>query len=240
MTQTFNRVVLSSCFFLLCGVSASAQSKNVVLAGNNAVINQEGQGRDFTVSGNHNEIHIRGDSNSVQITGNQNKIYLDRVDQIAITGAQNKVYYQSGITKSVPAISQFGVQNRVIKGGEKESALTDKSETAAEQPSASPGQPANSSEPSSEKLVLTGDGTTFNQAVNAKQVTVQGDRNQATLTGPTEVLVVTGDHNQISIEQIKSVQFVGDGNRVTYRSSPGGQKPEVASVGDNNSVSQGP
>jgi hypothetical protein len=128
----------------------------------------------------------------------------------------------------------------VIKGGEKGSAITDKTETAGEQPSATPGQPANSSEPASEKLVLTGDGTTFNRAVNAKQVTLQGDRNQATLTEPTEVLVVTGDYNQISVEQIKSVQFVGDGNRVTYRSSPGGQKPEVASVGDNNSVSQGP
>jgi hypothetical protein len=237
MIQTLRNVALSSCFLLVCAVGASAQSKSVVLAGNNAVIDQEGRGRDFTVGGNHNQVHIRGETNSIEITGNQNTVYLERVDQVTISGAQNKIYYQAGVTKTVPSVSQFGVQNRIAKTADQSSASADKTQNVPEQPSATPDQQSAKSEPESEKIVLTGDGSNFNRTVNAKQVALQGDRNQATLSGSIEQLVVTGDHNQIAIDQVKSVQFVGDNNHVVYRSSPGGQKPQVASVGDNNSVS---
>jgi hypothetical protein len=237
MIESFRNVALSSCFLLVCAAGASAQSKGVVLAGNNAVIDQEGQGRDFILGGNHNQVHIRGEANLVEITGNQNTVYLDRVDQVTVSGAQNKIYYQGGVTKGVPSISQFGVQNRIAKTGGQDSANTGKTRNVPEQPSATPNQPEAKSGPESEKVVLTGDGYSFDRTVNAKQVALQGDSNRVTLSGSIEQLVVTGDHNEIIVEEVKSVQFVGDYNHVVYRSTPGGQKPEVASVGDNNSVS---
>jgi hypothetical protein len=51
-------------------------------------------------------------------------------------------------------------------------------------------------------------------------------------------LLVTGKNNSIAVEKVRKVRFLGDNNSVTYKSAKDGQKPEVASLGENNSIRQ--
>ena len=198
----------------------------VSVGGNNSVINLEGQGREFTLGGNHDDVHIRGECKSIQVFGNQNTVHLERVDEIKVTGAQNQIFYQSGLTKSSPSISQLGVQNRVAK-------------VAGPGPSDSGTQvqPGNRGSEAG-RIVLTGDGSNFTRSVHAQEVHIQGDRNRITLTGSVDELLVTGKNNSVAIEKVGRVRFLGDNNSVTYKSTPDGRQPEVATLGENNSVRQ--
>jgi Protein of unknown function (DUF3060) len=224
--RTFG-LLLGSCWVIAFGVAdAQAQSNEVTIRGNNATSNLDGQGREFTVPGNHDDVHIRGVCKSIQILGNQNTVRLERVDEIKVTGAQNKVFYQSGATKSEPSVSQLGVQNRVVKvEGQGSSALGSKT------------QPGNDGSANG-GLVLTGDDSNLTRKVNAHQIRVLGDRNRVTLTGSADELIITGKNNSVAIEEVNKVRFLGDNNSVTYKNGPGGQKPEVASVGEHNSIRQ--
>jgi Protein of unknown function (DUF3060) len=74
--------------------------------------------------------------------------------------------------------------------------------------------------------------------VNAQQVRVVGDRNHVNLTGLVDELLVTGKYNSIAVERVGKVRFLGDHNSVAYKSVSDGQKPEVASVGEHNSIRQ--
>ena len=220
-------LLLGSCWFVAIGIAgAQAQSNVVTVAGNNRAINLEGQGRDFTVAGNHNEVHVAGETKSIRVLGNQNTIHLERVDEISVTGAQNRISYQSGLTKSTPSVSQTGAQNRVTK-------------VEAEAPGG-PGRqtPSNSGGSTTGQLVLTGDDSNISRRVNAQLVRVVGDRNHVNLTGSVDELLVTGKYNSIAIERVGKVRFLGDHNSVAYKSAPDGQKPEVASVGEHNSIRQ--
>jgi hypothetical protein len=223
--RTFG-LLLGSCWVIAFGIADAHAQNNVAINGNNAESNLDGQGREFTVAGNHDNVHIRGDCKSIQILGNQNTVHLERVDEIKVTGAQNKVYYQSGLTKSDPSISQLGVQNRVAKvEGQGSSASGSKS------------QPGNDGTANG-GLVLTGDDSNLTRKANAHQIRVLGDRNRVTLTGSADELIITGKDNSVAIEKVNKVRFLGDNNSVTYKNGPGGQKPEVASVGEHNSVRQ--
>jgi hypothetical protein len=220
-------LVVGSFWVMALGIAgAEAQSNGVNIGGNNTVINLEGQGREFILGGNHDEVHIRGECKSIQVVGNQNTVHLERVDEIKVTGAQNKIFYQSGLAKSSPAISQFGMQNRVTKVEGLGS-----SATRTQVQSGNGGSVAG-------QVVLTGDGSNFTRSVYAQQVRLQGDRNQITLTGSADELFVTGKNNSVAIEKVGKVRFLGDNNTVSYRNTPDGRKPEVASLGDNNSVRQ--
>jgi hypothetical protein len=220
-------LLLGSCWFVAIGiVGAQTQANMVTVAGNNRAVNLEGQGREFTVAGNHNDVHVAGETKSIRVLGNQNKVHLERVDEISVTGAQNRVSYQSGLTKNVPSVSQTGAQNRVTKGEAKASG--------------GPGRqaPSNSGGPATGQLVLTGDDSNISRSVNAQQVRVVGDRNHVNLTGSVDELLVTGKYNSIAVERVGRVRFLGDHNSVAYKSASDGQKPEVASVGEHNSIRQ--
>jgi Protein of unknown function (DUF3060) len=206
---------------------AQAQSQNVTVAGNNRAVILDGQGRDFMVAGNHDDVRINGDCKSVRVMGNQNTVHLERVDEISVTGAQNKLFYQSGLTRSAPSISQTGAQNRVAR-------------QEGQEPSG-PGrqaQPGSDGESAAGKIVLTGDDSDLNRSANGQQVRLQGDRNHLTLTGSVDELLVTGKNNSVAVEKVRKVRFLGDNNSVTYKSAQDGQKPEVSSLGENNSIRQ--
>jgi len=213
-------LIFGWCWVVALGITgAQAQSNMVTVAGNNKSVNLDGQGRDFAVAGNHNNLKIGGECKSVQVQGNQNTVHLERVDEIKITGAQNRIFYRSGSTKSTPSVSQVGVQNRVAK--------------VEERGSAGPGTQA---APDNGQLVLTGDDSNLTRSVKSQGVHVLGDRNRVTLTGSVDELLVTGKNNSIAVEKVSKVRFLGDNNSVIYQKSPNVQKPEVASVGENNSV----
>jgi DUF3060 family protein len=212
------------CWVVVLGFGvAQAHSQNVPVAGNNRTVVLDGQNRNFLVAGNHDEVRINGDCKSVRVMGNQNTIHLERVDEISITGAQNKLFYQSGLTRNDPSVSQTGAQNRVVK---------------LESGPAQQVQPGNRDEPAAGQIVLTGDDSNLTRSANGQQVRLQGDRNHVTLTGSVDELLVTGKNNSVAVEKVGKVRFLGDNNSVTYKSAQGGQKPEVASLGENNSLHQ--
>jgi hypothetical protein len=213
-------------FVLGFGVG-QAQSQNVPVAGNNLKVVLDGQGRNFLVAGNHDDVRINGDCKSVRVMGNQNTVHLERVDEINVTGAQNKLFYQSGLTKSAPSVSQTGAQNRIAK-------LEGQGSSTQEQQ----GQLASGDQSGAGQLVFTGDDLDLTRSANAQRVRLQGDRNHLTLTGSVDELLVTGKNNSVAIEKVRKVRFLGDNNSVTYKSAQDGQKPEVASVGENNSIRQ--
>jgi Protein of unknown function (DUF3060) len=206
---------------------AQAQSQIVTVAGNNRAVILDGQGRDFMVAGNHDDVRINGDCKSVRVMGNQNTIHLERVDEISVTGAQNKLFYQSGLTRSAPSVSQTGAQNRVAKS-EGQGLSTQERQ----------GQPASGDESGVGQLVFTGDDLNLTRSANAQRVRLQGDRNHLTLTGSVDELLVTGKNNSVAVDKVGKVRFLGDNNSVTYRSAQDGQKPEVTSLGENNSIRQ--
>jgi hypothetical protein len=216
------------CWVVVLGFGVGqAQSQNVPVAGNNLTVVLDGQGRNFLVSGNHDDVRINGDCKSVRVMGNQNTVHLERVDEISVIGAQNKLFYQSGLTKSVPSVSQTGAQNRVAK-------LDGQGSSGPERQA----QPGRGDESAAGQIVLTGDDSNLSRNANAQQVHLQGDRNHLTLTGFVDELLVTGKNNSVAVEKVRKVRFLGDNNSVTYKIAQDGQKPEVASVGENNSIRQ--
>jgi Protein of unknown function (DUF3060) len=216
------------CWVVVLGFAVGqAQSQNVPVAGNNLKVVLEGQGRNFLVAGNHDDVRINGDCKSVRVMGNQNTVHLERVDEINVTGAQNKLFYQSGLTRSAPSVSQTGAQNRIAK-------LEGQGSSTEERPA----QPSSGDESGAGQLVFTGDDLDLTRSVNAQRVRLQGDRNHLTLTGSVDELLVTGKNNSVAVEKVGKVRFLGDNNSVTYKSGQDEQKPEVKSLGENNSIRQ--
>ncbi len=72
--------------------------------------------------------------------------------------------------------------------------------------------------------------TTFNP------VTVNGRRNDVTVTGPCRQIMINGDNNTIKMDAAAAIILNGEHNNVEYSRYANGKRPTVTDNGDDNSV----
>jgi Protein of unknown function (DUF3060) len=80
-------------------------------------------------------------------------------------------------------------------------------------------------------LTLDGDG---------KPKIIAGNNNKIRIRGDCSSLKVLGNSNSVEVEQVGTIQMVGNSNRVFYVHALGQEKPTVANLGNDNETSQVP
>ena len=67
-------------------------------------------------------------------------------------------------------------------------------------------------------------------------VTINGDKNQVTLTGQCSTLKVNGNENIVNVEAVAEISTWGNRNNVTWRRGAGGKPPKISNPGTANNI----
>jgi hypothetical protein len=85
---------------------------------------------------------------------------------------------------------------------------------------------------------VTIDENQIKRAIDCKGggVTINGDKNQLTLTGQCSTLKVNGNENIVSVEAVAEISTWGNRNNVTWRRGAGGKPPKISNPGTANNI----
>jgi hypothetical protein len=81
----------------------------------------------------------------------------------------------------------------------------------------------------SHTVVFMGDNQTFERNGNGKDIAVTGSGNKVIIHGECGSFSVTGSNNSVSLDRVRRVSYLGEGN---------GDKPSFNSVGSDNNLSR--
>ncbi|MBF9223876.1 DUF3060 domain-containing protein [Hymenobacter ruricola] len=84
------------------------------------------------------------------------------------------------------------------------------------------------------EIVIAGNKSVQSRACSGQDVQVQGDDNQATLTGTCKGLYIIGNRNKTTLENVATIQVTGDDNTVRWR----GTEPEITNIGKGNTITK--
>ena len=87
-------------------------------------------------------------------------------------------------------------------------------------------------------VVVVGDRQTGTRDCGGGSANVAGTNADLTLRG-CKAVVVVGDGNRLDVGYVESLSVMGSGNRITWSLGPSGQRPKVANVGTDNTISEG-
>lgn len=197
----------------------------------------------YTLKGSCKSINLSGGSNTLtvessellNVTGSRNKITIDTVGTINLTGSGNTVSYKNGMRGDEPTINTIGTNNAVTGGKARGGGG---SKPAPAEASEAPGDSAGAQDcaKSPTAVINSGEGTYKFVGVCTK-IVVNGGDNTAVIESVKE-LVVNGSTNTVEVGSADKISVLGSDNKVTYKKGLSGAKPKVASIGENNKVSQ--
>ncbi|MBD2723465.1 DUF3060 domain-containing protein [Hymenobacter armeniacus] len=84
------------------------------------------------------------------------------------------------------------------------------------------------------ELTIIGNKSVQTRACSGQDVQLQGDDNQATLTGTCQGLALVGNRNRVTLENVATIEVTGNDNTVHWR----GTKPEITTIGKGNTVAK--
>ncbi|MBJ6107473.1 DUF3060 domain-containing protein [Hymenobacter sp. BT523] len=84
------------------------------------------------------------------------------------------------------------------------------------------------------ELTIIGNKSVQTRDCSGQDVQLQGDDNQATLTGTCQGLALVGNRNRVTLENVATIEVTGNDNTVHWR----GTKPEITTIGKGNTVAK--
>jgi len=85
-------------------------------------------------------------------------------------------------------------------------------------------------------VVLAGSNQTFDRQATEQDFVLGGNNDKLIIRGECGSVSVTGSNNLVTLDKVRQINVVGSNNAFTYRESAGGETPQFASVGMNNTV----
>ncbi|MBX3166175.1 MAG: DUF3060 domain-containing protein [Candidatus Eremiobacteraeota bacterium] len=102
---------------LLLALPASCETHNLVLTGQNRVLNVRA-GDTIDLVGDSNQVTIQGDCVSLNLTGSGNTVRLEgQMTSVQILGSDNQINWVQAGHRRAPLLQSMGRNNRVVAVG---------------------------------------------------------------------------------------------------------------------------